>query len=214
MNLDTSKILGGIGAIIMFIGVIPYVNYFGVIELVGAILVLAALYGLGTYYRDGGIFKNAIYGLVTGIIGIVIAVAIAFTVILANITDLLYQIFPGWNGDWTTLQGLTPDPNAFVGGDISALFPFVIGAIAVLVIVWLSAIISSFFFRRSFKQVTTKSTIGLFGTAGLLLLIGAFLTIIVIGFILMWIAALILAIAFFQLKPGQLETIPPPPNTV
>jgi uncharacterized membrane protein len=212
MTLESSKTLGGIGAILMFVGIIPYISYFGIVELIGAILVLVSLYGLGNYYHESGIFKNALYGIVAGIVGVVIAVAIAFTVVLANITDLIYQVFPGWNGDWTSLQGMTPDPNAFIG-DISALIPFVIGAIAILVIVWLSAIIATFFIRRSFKQVTTKSTVGLFGTAGLLLLIGAFLTIIAIGFILMWIAMLILAIAFFQLKPGQ-EAVPPPPTPV
>jgi uncharacterized membrane protein len=68
--------------------------------------------------------------------------------------------------------------------------------------------------RRSLKQVSDKSTVGLFGTAGLLLLIGAFLTIVFIGFILMWVAALLIAIAFFQLKSGESivsQQTPPPP---
>lgn len=213
MNLESNKILGGIGAILMFIGIIPFISYYGIIELVGAILVLVSLYGLGNYYHDSEIFKNALYGIITGIVGVIIAFAIAFTVILASINDLLFELFPGWNGDWTSLQGLTPDPNAFMG-DLSAFIPLFMGVIAVIVIVWVFAIIATFFIRRSFKKVTAKSTVGLFGTAGLLLLIGAFLAIIFIGFILMWIAVLLLAIAFFQLKPGQIEAVPPPPAPV
>ena len=43
MNLETSKLLGGIGALLMFIGVIPFVSHYGIIEIIGVILVLAAL---------------------------------------------------------------------------------------------------------------------------------------------------------------------------
>ena len=43
MNLETSKLLAGIGALLMFIGVIPFVSHYGIIEIIGVILVLAAL---------------------------------------------------------------------------------------------------------------------------------------------------------------------------
>jgi uncharacterized membrane protein len=57
-------------------------------------------------------------------------------------------------------------------------------------------------------RLSAKTNVGLFSTAGLLLLIGAFLVIIVgLGLILIWVAALILAIAFFKSKPTQ----QPPP---
>jgi uncharacterized membrane protein len=214
MTLESNKILGGIGAILMLIGIFPHVSFYGIVELVGAILILVSLYGLSSYYRDSTIFRNALYGIITGIVGVVIAVAIAFTVIFANISSLLYELFPGWTGDIGSLQNITPDPNAFLNFDLSSFLPLIIGAIAVLVIVWVSAIIATFFIWRSFKHVSAKSTVGLFGTAGLLLLIGAFLAIIAIGFILMWIAALLLAIAFFQLKPGPIEAVPPPPTPV
>ena len=69
MSIETSKILGGVGALLMFIGVIPYVSYFGVIEFVGLILVMVALYNLASHYRESGIFNNALYGLILGIVG-------------------------------------------------------------------------------------------------------------------------------------------------
>ena len=46
MTLESSKTLGGIGALLIFIGVFPYINYFGVLEIIGVILVLFALHGL------------------------------------------------------------------------------------------------------------------------------------------------------------------------
>jgi uncharacterized membrane protein len=210
MNLETSRILGGIGALLMFIGVIPYISYFGIVELIGAILVLTALYSLGRYYQEGGIFNNALYGIVTGIVGVVIAVAVGISVVLVNIQDFLMKLFPSWNGDWSTipsLSGMTPNTSNIGIGDI---IPFIVGAILIFVILWVFAIIATFLIRRSLTQLSVKSSVGLFGTAGILLLIGAFLVIVFgLGLILMWIAALILAIAFFRLKPTQ----QPPPQT-
>jgi uncharacterized membrane protein len=48
------------------------------------------------------------------------------------------------------------------------------------------------------------------------LIIGAFLTIVFIGFILIWVAVLLMAIAFFQIKPQAEQppaTVVPPPST-
>jgi uncharacterized membrane protein len=218
MTLESSKNLGGVGALLMFIGIFPYISYFGIVELIGAILVLVALHGLGSYYREGGIFSNALYGIGAGIVGVVAAVAIGIAVVLPNITDFLVKIYPSWNGDWSTissLSGMTPNTSNIAIGDI---IPFISAAIVIFVILWVFAIIATFFVRRSLKQVSAKSSVGLFSTAGLLLLIGAVLTIVIIGFLLMWIAVLLAAIAFFQIRTQSeqplLSAAPPPPTPV
>lgn len=213
MTFESSKTLGGIGAILLFIGVIPFVQYIWVIGLVGAILVLYALHDFANYYRERGIFSNAIYGVAIAVVGGIIAGILALAVVLSNIKDLVTQLYPGWNGDWSTLQGMTPNTTNI---DPSAIYPLIAGLLVVLVIVWVFAIIAAFFIWRSLKQVSNKSTVGLFGTAGLLLLIGAIIPII--GLLLMWISALILAIAFFTLKPQEQPLAaapsPPPPTAV
>ena len=204
MTLESSKTMGGIGALLMFIGVFPYINYFGIVEIIGAILVLVALHGLGSYYKEEGIFNNALYGVITGVVGVVIAVAIGIVIVLSSIQDFLLKVFPSWNGDWSTLpslSGMTPNTGNIGVGDV---IPFIVAAIVVIAILWVFAIIATFFLRRSLNKLSAKSNNGLFGTVGLLLLIGAFLVIVVgLGLILMWIAVLILAIAFFNLKPIQ-----------
>src|SRR5512136_2875303 len=93
MSVETSKILGGVGALLMFIGILPYINYFGLLELVGLILVFVALYNFGSHYKEGGIFNNALYGLIIGIVGGVVAIATAVIAILTSMTDFLYAIF-------------------------------------------------------------------------------------------------------------------------
>ena len=209
MSIETSKILGGIGALLMFIGVIPYVNYFGVIELIGLILVMVALYGLGSYYKEGGIFNNALYGIIAGIVGGVISAAVIVYTVLTSLTDFLYAVFPDWNGDWTTLSGLTPNPSNIT---LDSITPFITAIIAVLVILWVCSIIAAFFIRRSLGTLSAKSGVGLFSTAGLLLLIGAVLIIAIgVGLILIWISALLIAIAFFQIKTQQAQPTTPAP---
>lgn len=210
MNFESSKTLGGIGAILLFIGVFPVINTYGIIDLVGAILLLVGLHGLSNYFRERGIFSNALIAVIVLIVGAVIVGVLALTIFLANAVALVSQIYPGWDGNWASLQGMTPDPNAFNNMNINDWLPIISALAGIWVGAWIIAIISTFFLRRSLVTVTNRSNIGLFGTAGLLMLIGAFLGIIAIGYLLIWIGFLILAIAFFQLKPVQPTATPPP----
>ena len=121
MTFDSSKNLGGVGAILMFIGVFPYINYLGIVELIGAILILVALHGFASIYKQSGIFDNALYGIIAGIVGVVLAVVIAIAIVLPNIKDFILKIYPSWNGDWSTissLSGMTPNTSNISFGDI------------------------------------------------------------------------------------------------
>jgi len=204
--METSKILGGVGALLMFIGIIPYISYFGILELVGLILVFVALYNFGSHYKEGGIFNNALYGLILGIVGVVVAVAVAIVGILAQLSTFMDKIYPGWHGDWTSISGMTPNLSNLNFNDIMG---FIGPIIALFVILWVFAIISAFFVRRSMVKLSAKSNVHLFSTAGLLLLIGAVLTIIVFGLILIWISALLIAIAFFQIRAEATQPTTP-----
>lgn len=204
MNFETSKNLGGIGAILMFIGfILPVVSGFGsILMLIGLILALVGLKGLADYYNEAGIFNNFLYGTIAGIVGVVIAGVTIVFAIFTMLEEFLYTVFPTWDGEWATLPGLTPDVTSI---DPTGIFPFLTALLIVLVILFFTAIIVAIFMRKSLNSLSAKTGVGLFGTAGLLLLIGAVLTIIVIGFLLIWIAMLIMAIAFFTIRPQQAQ---------
>jgi uncharacterized membrane protein len=207
LTLESSKTLGGVGAILWFIGGIPYGQpYLGVIAFIGFILVLVALHGLANLYKENGIFNNALYGFIAAIVGVAVAVATAVYVIFYTsvLTDFLHKIYPGWNGSWSSLAGLASSPHT---SNITArdLAPLLGAAFGVLAILWIFLIISAYFNRRSLKTLSAKTNVGLFSTSGLLLIIGAALTIILIGFLLMWIAVLLMAIAFFQIPPQTIQ---------
>jgi len=207
LNFETSKNLGGVGAILMFIGfIIPTVTggFGSILSLVGLILILVGLKGLADYYNEAGIFNNFLYGTIAGIVGVVIAGATAILAFFAMFEEFMYAIFPTWNGDLSTLPSLTPDLSGLSGAiDPTVFFPFIAVILIVLVILFLVAIIVAVFMRKSLNSLSAKTGVGLFGTTGLLLLIGAVLTVIVIGLLLIWISMLILAIAFFSMRPQQ-----------
>jgi uncharacterized membrane protein len=216
VTLDSSKILGGIGAILLFIGVITFFAqpFLAILGLIGIILVLVAMHDLANYYKESGIFNNALYGFIAGIVGIVVT-GITFVYLFfytSVLTDFLYKIYPGWNGDLSTLSGLTPNTSNI---SLSDAAPILESFFLVLAVLWIFSIIAAFFARRSLKALSAKASVGLFSTAALLLLIGGFLTIVFIGFILMLIALLLIAIAFFQIKPQPeqpVATVVPSPS--
>ncbi|MCL1970762.1 MAG: DUF996 domain-containing protein [Candidatus Bathyarchaeota archaeon] len=211
MNFETSKNLGGIGALLMFLGIIAlFVDQtlvFGIIEIIGTLLVIVSLYGLADFYRNKKIFTNGLFSGVAVIIGIIIIDIIAVVKFLPLTKDLVYKIYPEWNGDPSTIQSLTPD---IANLDVSAMMPMLTMLLLIIVVFCVFAIIAAFFARQSLKDLATHSDTPRFATVGLIVLIGAVLSIILVGVLLIWIATLILAITFFAMKKPQ----PTPPTPV
>jgi uncharacterized membrane protein len=204
LNLETSKNLGGVGAILMFIGVLPF-PYSGIISFVGLILVLIAMYSLANYYKESGIFNNALYGVITAIVGGVATAGIVVFALFDLFTDLGVTLGIENVAEWSVELSQIDWTN--VGLDLIGNFAAYI--FLGLVVLFVFVIITAILLRKSLGLLSTKTGVGLFGTTGLLILIGAVLTIIAIGLILIWIAMLILAIAFFSIKPQQAQPTMP-----
>jgi len=84
---------------------------------------------------------------------------------------------------------------------LNVLLDFVVWVVLAGVVVWVCLIIGAVLLRKSLGVVSEKSGVGLFGTTGLIMLIGA--AIPIIGLLLLWIGLLLLAVAFFSLRPQQ-----------
>lgn len=218
MTFETNKNLGGVGALLIFvsafISAVPGVGgYSGILTLVGAILVLAALKGFADYYKEMGIFNNALYSLITAILGVILVVVIfifafaglltALDVTIQNPQDLAQLGTVLANFDWQANMGV--------------LLSFAGTIFLGLVVLFVFVLITAIFLRKSLNLTAARSGVGMFHTTGLLLLIGAILTIIIIGIFLIWISVLLLAIAFFsmrpspQMPPSTAPTQPPTP---
>ena len=197
MTFESSKNLSAVGALLIVIGALLgfVVSFSGILTLIGIILVLIGLKGLANYYKEEGIFSNALYSVIIAIVGFVVGIGVIVISALSALADII-------DIDWENIEEW-----ANVGtevGDIFANFDFsaiatLLGALFVgLIIFYAVLIISMFFLRKSMNQLSTKSGIGLFGTAGILMLIGAVLPIV--GLLLIGIGFILATIAFFQLK--------------
>lgn len=158
----------------------------------GYILFLVAMHGLSRFYNDARIFKNSLYGFIASVIGAVVFVIVAF-VVLVPILDQFTA--------YASSPGMVPP--------LSTVISFLQVMVAVLVGGSILAAINGFFYRRAFYALAEKSGEGNFHTAGMLMLLGGALTIVVVGSLLFFIGWIIAAIGFFNLKPKPTQTILP-----
>jgi uncharacterized membrane protein len=185
MSLESGKNLAGIGSIFLVIPV-PFLS------IVGIIMVLIGMKKLSKAYNDESIWKNTLYAVIFGIIGI----------IASGVT--LVSLFFGGIFTATTLG---------VGAEAD-IIGLVAGLIIFLAIAFVFYLLEAIYIRRAFDSLATKSGVGLFRTGGLLLLIGAILTIFIVGLFLIFIAWILILVAFFQIPTNSTTTqyqMPPPP---
>jgi uncharacterized membrane protein len=101
----------------------------------------------------------------------------------------------------------------FTGAAFSAITfsaSAIAGVIVGLAIAWIALIVSSIFIRRAYDTMATRLNVGTFRTAGILYFIGAILTIILVGLIILFVAAIVQIIAFFAI-PDSVPGMQPQP---
>jgi uncharacterized membrane protein len=196
MTFESSKNLSAVGALLLVIGaVLGFVwSFSGILSLIGIILLLIGLKGLANFYKEEGIFNNALYSIIIAIVGFVVGVG----VIAVSAVSALADIGIDWANveDWNNVG--TDVATVFADFDFSAIATLLGALVIGLIIFYVVVIISMIFFRKSMNQLSSRSGIGLFGTAGILMLIGAVIP--VIGLLIIWIGAILVTVAFFQMK--------------
>ncbi|MEJ2243613.1 MAG: DUF996 domain-containing protein [Candidatus Bathyarchaeota archaeon] len=208
MTLESSKTLGGVGSLLMVISPLTgYVggSFGGILGLVGLILVLISVKGLADHYNDSSIFNNTLYGVIFTIIGGVASVAAVVVggVGLLSALDL-------------DISTIGTDPSAISAVDwegamnFDILMEFITIIVVALVVLFALLVVSAIFYRKSLNTLSEKTGVGLFGTTGMLILIGAILTIIAVGALILWVALILLTVAFFSIKPEPATVTPPP----
>ena len=194
-DLKNAKIFGGIGSILMLIGgFVPLAG--AVLPFIGLVLVIIAVHQIGTVTKDGSIFKNYLLSFILQIVAVVAFVVIMAVAFGATIGFSFYDI----QNMIESQTGVT-DPTA-----IFENFGALIGGCCLAgVVAWVLMIISAIFLKKSFSSITEHTKVGMFGTTGLVFLIGAALLIIGIGAIVLLIAEILQIVAFFSL-PDQPPT--------
>jgi len=192
-DLKNAKIFGGIGSILALVG--PFIPMAGgILALIGLILVIIAVYYIGTVTKDGSIFKNYLLSFVLQIVAVVAFFVIMVVAVGASIGGSIFDL-----QNMLESQAGVTDPTA-IFSNIGALIG---GCCVAGLVAWILTILSALFLKKSFTSIKEHTKVGIFGTTGLVYLIGAALLIIGIGAIVLLIALILQIVAFFSL-PDQL----------
>lgn len=120
--------------------------------------------------------------------------------------DMIYAVVAG-------IVGVGLGAFTLVFGILTSVFTAGVGAIfgflSFLIIIWASFLVSSIFVRRAYGRIADRLSVGTFRTAGTLYFVGAILTIVLVGFVILFIAYIFQIIAFFSIP----ETLQPSPGT-
>ncbi len=178
-NFETNRILAGVGALLTAIGsLVVFSGPIGILGIVGIVLLLISLRGLSDYFRDHVIFKSAATGFIFGVVGV--AIAIGVFAAFAFLTGFIFA-----------------HPVAGALG--------LVGVIAAWFIMYAFFIVETIFLKRSFDILASRSLISLLRTGGTILLIGGALTVVFVGFFLMFVAWIIIAAGLFSMREPVVE---------
>jgi len=196
-KIGQAKILGGIGALLSLLVVVPSIGF--IISLVGLVLVFVAVKYIAEETKDHGIFQNYLMNFIFDIIaiGAVIGIMIAAFGVAGGMSwasTLQQQNITDFNTFWASFGTL-------VGGCILALF-----------VAWVMLLIGALYLRKSYNSIAEHTKVDLFKTTGLVNLIGAATLIIIIGFFIIIIARILEIVSYFSL-PENLPAAPEPPKT-
>ena len=176
-NFQYSKTLAMEGSILTILGAVPYVGW--VLGIIGVILLLRAMKEFANYYQDNEIYQNSLTGVKYYIVALIaLAVAGAGFVIGFAINNF---------------------PTTFGVGNAIGI---AVGA-AFLIVAFVFYVLAASHLRKTFNTLAQKTGEHSFETAGTLLWVGAILTIIGIGVLLIFIAWIFAVIGFFTMKGPQ-----------
>ena len=170
-----------------------------ILGIVGFILTLIAIKYIADVVADRTIFNNMLIAVILTIAGLAIGAIVLFSSVFSLIGFARTTSPSSTTTNFTSIAS-TP-------GFVGAIASIVIG----LVVVWIFFFVASFFLRSSYNKTSLRLNVGMFRTAALVYVIGAGLTIILVGFIVLFIAQILFIVAFFSI---QERVLPPPPSTL
>jgi uncharacterized membrane protein len=183
VNFQYSKTLAIEGSVLLLLGLIPTIGW--VLGIVGIVLLFRATKELSSYYQDESIHQNAWTGLKYYIVAL-IALAVG--------TGIGITIF-------ATAGLFTGAQFAFTAGIVSGIMAILAG-LAVAFVFYLLAALN---LRKSYETLAQKTGESSFTTASTLLLIGAILTIVGVGVLLILVSWIFVIIGFSTMKPKDYQ---------
>jgi uncharacterized membrane protein len=238
MAIESNRMLGGVGALLLVVSVVsslldlprlfdphstdtsaltPFSSVLGLAGLAGLILFMVAMRGFSGDYGNAGIFNNALYGLLAGIVVGVLVGGLMVAVIFMNLSSIM----PSFN----------PVPGAT--DILQSILGFIVPFIPVFS---LAGLVQALFIMRAFNLLAAKSEVRGFRTAGLALIAGSVLALVLAcirvllfsaasisatavlvlpfaGTIVSYLAWIFAAKAFFSIKASTSQPLPTSPTS-
>jgi len=187
-TLTQAKTMGGVGSILVLLSFVPYIGF--ILGLAGLVMVLLAVKQISEVVKDREIFNNVLMTVILQIVGSAISVFVVIGSFFAFVGSQVMMApfgssFDGFGG-----------PGILGAGAVMA----VLGTLIVgLVVMWVILIIAARFLRKGYEGIATKTGTETLRSVGRWYYYGAWLAIVLVGFVLILIAAILQIAAFFSL---------------
>jgi uncharacterized membrane protein len=188
ITLRQARAMGGVGSILVLLSFVPYVGF--IFGLAGLVMVLLAVKQISEAVKDREIFRNVLMAVILQIVGSAISVFVVIGFFFAFVGSQV---------------GMAPFGSSFDGfGDTGifstgAVIAVLSSLIAGLIAMWVILIIAARFLKKGYEGIATKTGTRTFRTVGRWYYYGAWLMIILVGFVLILIAWILQIVAFFSL---------------
>jgi uncharacterized membrane protein len=184
-SLSQAKSFGEVGSILVLLTAVPSVG--ALLGIVGFVLVLLAIRDISKAVADKSIFNNMLLAVGLAIAGIVVGALVVVGSVLRFIGLNALNVGPNFSFNASTVP---------TGDWVGLIGSVIIG----LAVVWVMLLVSAIYVRRAYSTMASRLSVGMFETAGLIYLIGAATTIILVGFLLLFVAQILVVVAFFSIR--------------
>lgn len=190
--LSSAKAIGGIGAILVLLTFVP--NAGAIFGIAGFIMILVAVKEVADVLEDRKVFSDMMTAVILAIIGVAVASLVIF--------GTVFSAFQ--NGYFSSGYPYTPSTAVTTAQWVAFGLAIGLGLLGA----WLFFLFSSLYLRRSYNAIGAELDVHMFRTAGLMYFIGAATAIIGVGFVLLFVAQILTAVAFFSIPERRPERRP------
>lgn len=196
----TSKTLSAVGSLLVVVSLsvfwIPLTNLAG---LVGIVLFLVGLHRIADQLNKKEIFREALKGIVIPIVGIIVIFIVLMVLTGLSILTLIGSSPMDFKMDMKNMEDLNLLLNFLYSTGSTILIVVILSVIAS----WILIIIHGLKMSKVSDMLNESFSNLRFKAASLLFKLGGWLSIILVGFVLIWIAWLLYTIDFFSLPESQ-----------
>ncbi len=183
--------------LVVFLGLLLQINsigiysglLFAVLHNVGFILLLISVYGLAKEYQEPNLFRNILYGFLVMVGGTICFYMLEFV------------FFPFVFSDLIAIPYSVQTPGTLV----SLFMDIIVFSVILWIGMFVNALVSGIFFRRSLYGLSEKTEEEHFKSAGFWIFLGGILSVVVFGAVFIYVGWVYALLGFFSLNKKNVD---------